>query len=534
MQTREKALAAVLGLVLTLWLIVPAVVQTATEPIESREATLRSLRRQSEKLEDEELATIRAAGALDKFARVSLGPDPRIAQRTLQSWLTDLADRCGWSGVTVTPLRTTSIAETASTVEVRVEGNATAAQTSRMLQLLTRSGVAHSVAQWSVRSETTDPSGPLTVTLRVEGLSMPGGGQWPMPYAVYEVQSVAAESFTVEPDGARFDGSFAVLTDDGGRHTIKDVIKSGGWASDFVPAVGDRLRVASYVNDPTDPAWQSLAEYGPFAIAVEIPPVQPRVVIPERIDVVRGDWFDVPFSVVGLADDPVIAFSGDVPDDLTLDADGRRLTWRTTDDTPLGETTVRLTATAGDVEALGETIIRVRRRNSPPSIEFGELAAAIPGRPWRRKLVAIDPDEDETVVSLADGPESAAFEDNAVVWTPPEEAAGTEVVITVEARDDAEDALTTTESFTVRVDFDDEADTELVGSVTIDGQPAALLINRRTGDRLVARRGQEIEIGVLKGTVEEVRPKSLIVRTTSGRFAVPLGRTVADRTPASD
>lgn len=534
MQTREKILAGVLAAVLVGWVVVPSLIGTVLEPVRTREANVRSLRGVADERGEEELASIRAAGQLSQWAARSLDPDPLAAQRTYQSWLTDLADRCGWSQTAVTPLRTSRIGDVASAVEVKLEGAATADQLARFLDLLTGSGLAQSIVQTQVRSQSTRPDDPLEVALRVEALSMPDGGRRPLPYRTFTVAEASEGAMTVSPADGRFDGDFRVAGPDGQALTVTDVEADGAWTFDGpTPSPGDELRVLPPPREDSEAApWTLLAEQGPFAIPVRKPPILPQVVAPEEVRVVRGNPIDVPLQVVGLPPGDVsLTVAGESPPGLTIDPDTRRLKWKTDDATPLGTVEVALVATGGGVTGRGRTRLTVARPNSPPAIAASEPVAAYPGRPWELPLEITDAEGDDVRLSVT-GPADVRLDERTLRWTPTADDEGETFDITVTATDMAEDPMTGERTFSVPVEFDTERTTELIGSVRIDGEPAALLIDRRTGQRRVAREGDELSVGRMKARVQQIGDRSVRLREGEGETLLKLGQSVAERTAA--
>ena len=537
METREKALAGVLAAVLGGWFVVPPVWNAVNAPVTEREASAKSLKKAADDRGEEELQTFAAIAKLDGAAARALSPDVRSAQRTYQSWLTDLADRCGFEGTEVTPQKTTPIGKTGSAVEVKLEGRATASELARFLSLLSESGVLQTVVQTNLAAASSSPADELEVTVRTEAVSLEGGGRRPLPYSEWTVGEATEDGVAVTPAEGPFE-EFEVAAAVDGEDRVYAVGKSsadGRWTfKGDAPPAGTTVRGRPYPIPEDEPraaeAWTLLAEQGPFAIPVFKPPIRPRVIVDDRLRVYRGDRLDVPVEIVGLPPGEVSLKLEGGPEGMRVDADTRRLTFETTAQTPLGPAEAKLVASNAGVVADAAFAIEVREPNEPPVIADVDVPPAYPGREWRLSIEATDPEGQDLRLN-ADGPDGVRVDGMTLVWTAPKELEGESARVALTVIDDGAEPKEARRTIEVPVEFDAEGSTELIGSVRIDGERAALLIDRRSGERTVLKEGQEVAIGRLSGTVTGITEKTLTIAEDGGESTLRLGQTVADRAP---
>jgi hypothetical protein len=172
MQRREKLLAAILVAGIVMWQGGPLLSRAIFEPIDVRNAELDSLDQSIALKQTDQIAVARSERQLADWRSRSLPPDPLVAQRLYQEWLTDLAQNAGFSNLKVTPQRRTQRDDAFTTVEVAVTAEATLDQVSLFLYRFYRTDLLHRVSSMDLQSKQNQGNPPLKFTLTAEGLSL--------------------------------------------------------------------------------------------------------------------------------------------------------------------------------------------------------------------------------------------------------------------------------------------------------------------------------------------------------------------------
>jgi hypothetical protein len=174
MQKRERILFLVAAAAVLLWLGLPKVNAFFFGGLDEARDRLAAVEEQLA-LKTKDAARITAAGAtLKQWRSRSLPPDPLVAQRLYQVWLTDLAQIAELTEVKVTPGRRTPKGKVYTAVLVSLEGKATISRLSRFLYYFYRTDLPHRVVTLNVESGGTRDDAVHTVSLTAEGLSFTG------------------------------------------------------------------------------------------------------------------------------------------------------------------------------------------------------------------------------------------------------------------------------------------------------------------------------------------------------------------------
>lgn len=461
MQTREKLLAGAFATVIGVGWVLPAVWSTIRAPVVERETTLKSLRRQLDTREDEEMKTQVAIRKIADWKKRALPEDALTAQRIYQVWLTRLADEAGWSNLDVVPGRTRAVGPGTS-VSVSVEGRATVAQMAKFLERFEQSGLLHSIERSSVVAKTVDPGEQLEVALTATALSLPDGGPTPLPYAVFTLAEDAGDATQVvaEPALGKVSVPFDVAWTDADRRYVATVKKSddaGRLTLDWKGETPSKLPSgAALVTEPLaessdDNFWGLLAESSPFAI--------PRS------------------------------------------------------------------------KASPAAMVANTEKNDPPTVPEIAGETLYPGEEWSVEVTPTDPDGDDAAVALSiETPPPGAFVSGRTLnFIPPKDANPGQVTINVVATDSRGAKTTRPVIMTVRTD--PERTIRLVGSVSIDGQPAALFIDDATDERIVRRPGDEFVAGRFKARVDAVRRTDVVFVSADVSEVLALGQRLNGRQP---
>ena len=103
------------------------------------------------------------------------------------------------------------------------------------------------------------------------------------------------------------------------------------------------------------------------------------------------------------------------------------------------------------------------------------------------------------------------------------------VAIRLEAVDEAGEVASGV--WTVTIEANAALTTELVGSLVLDTEPVAWLIDRSDGSRTELRAGDVIAIGRVEGRVERVTPDAIEYRDGDRRYRLRLGQKLVDAEP---
>ncbi len=194
MQRREKLLAAFLVAAIVIWQGGPLLSRVIFEPIDIRHAELDSLDQSIALKQTDQIVLARSERQLADWQSRSLPPDPLVAQRLYQGWLTDAAQSAGFSALKVTPQRRTQRDDAFTAVEVSVTAEATLDQVSLFLYRFYRTDLLHRVTSLDLQSKKNQGNPPLRITLTAEGLALADAA----PRSRLFAQTTLAQPLTVD------------------------------------------------------------------------------------------------------------------------------------------------------------------------------------------------------------------------------------------------------------------------------------------------------------------------------------------------
>ena len=161
--------------------------------------------------------------------------------------------------------------------------------------------------------------------------------------------------------------------------------------------------------------------------------------------------------------------------------------------------------------------------NQPPQFRTPRDRTVATGERASTFLEASDPDGDDAAIrfELVRRIDGVTLEDDRLEYVPPTSADGQKTAIEVAAID--ADGGRSVLTWTIDVAPNDAATTELVGSMMLDEQPVAWLVNRADGRRVEVRAGDRIAIGRVEGEIESIGRKTLTFARDGQRYELKLG-----------
>lgn len=181
-------------------------------------------------------------------------------------------------------------------------------------------------------------------------------------------------------------------------------------------------------------------------------------------------------------------------------------------------------------KAKGETVVATKTdENKPPVVDAVETKALLPGEEWSAAVTASDPDgdDDKVTITLDGNPPGSWLRDGKLTFMPARDAAPGDVTWSIVAKD--ADGAETKQSVTIQVLVDPEQTTQLVGAVRIDDRPAAWFVDRKSGERIVRRVGEELKAGRFEATIESIEATEVVFVSTDATSRLSLGERLADR-----
>ncbi len=293
MQRREKILLAILVAAILLWQGGRFVSRVFFAPIDDRRAELDALDAAIGAREVEQVRLARAEKLLGDARARSLPPDPLIAQRLYQGWLTDLAQNAGFAELKVAPERRVSRNEAFTTVEVSVAGEATLEQLCLFLYRFYRTDLLHRVTSMNVVGKEHEGNPPLKVSLTAEGVALSDAPTRKRLFAQTTLAkpiSIADEVLTVtdplELPAARdylvrVGGEFLTVTGFVDKQwTVQRGAEASEWTAHESGEVVELLPVNPDAQALALAAFRSLMARNPFAVPVPVEeqPAEPAVV----------------------------------------------------------------------------------------------------------------------------------------------------------------------------------------------------------------------------------------------------------------
>lgn len=175
------------------------------------------------------------------------------------------------------------------------------------------------------------------------------------------------------------------------------------------------------------------------------------------------------------------------------------------------------------------TMTEPEENNDPPVIAEIEGSSLLPGQEWTAAVSATDPDGEDSEIkfSLENAPPGSFINNGELFYSPARDSTPGEITWNVVATDAA--GGRGTREVTVKVLTDPERTTRFVGSVRIDGKPAAWFIDDATEQRIVHYPGDEFVAGRFKATIDDIGDTSVVFVSADASTKLSLGNRVYQR-----
>lgn len=174
--TREQWLAILLGIVALVYWTGAPLLETVLSPLSARQRTLESLRKKTDRQEQDLALIDRAQRQLQAAHLRALPPDQSTATALYQEWLIQTASELGIENAVVTPHATVEEPEIGHEVSMTLQAQAGLTEISRLLQRIHSVPLLQRVESCTISQ--VDPQRPtenLKLVLQVAALSLAGG-----------------------------------------------------------------------------------------------------------------------------------------------------------------------------------------------------------------------------------------------------------------------------------------------------------------------------------------------------------------------
>ncbi|HBN76983.1 MAG TPA: hypothetical protein DD473_14435 [Planctomycetaceae bacterium] len=476
MQTREKVLLIGLIAVVLFWWARPVLLQSFLEPLNERKADIERISNTLEQKQLQQNLVLAATREMTNYQEQSLPADPYDAQRSYTAWLTDQLEAADWAKNEVTPGKITRFEDLGSSVQVRVEGVATATNLSEFLANFDHSGMLHRLERMSIDSRSIQPGELLDISFTAEAIALKSSKR-------------------------------------------KDLEKVA--ATDNLPET-----------------WGDFSRRSPFSLLPPEVVMTPEIDIPTRIQVYPGDRLQKKISWSGFPPEAKLSVSltGEKPAGLEYNESARELIWQTQTDTPLKEHPLALTVTNNDsaVSIRKEFVIDVRLPNATPTVQQPPTQNVFAGGMWQYQLQATDPDQpNQSLNYRIEGSPPAGLQldsrSGRLQWSPAEDQVGQEIRLNIVVTDNGSPSKEARTSFNVSVKADLEPTTQLVGCLQVDGEWTAWFREKSSQDRFQLQLGDRLEVSRFQATISQINVDRIVLENENGQQVLRVGKLLIER-----
>lgn len=478
MQTREKVLLIGLISVVLFWWARPVLLQSFLDPLNERKADIERIANILEQKQLQQNLVLAATKQMTSYQEQSLPADPYDAQRNYTAWLTDQLEAAGWAKHEVTPGKITRFEDLGSSVQVRVEGVATAANLSEFLANFDLSGMLHRLERMSIDSRSIQPGELLDISFTAEAIALKSSKR-------KDLEAVAS--------------------------------------TEKLPEI-----------------WSDFASRSPFSLLPPEVVLNPDIDIPTRITVYPGERLQKKISWSGFPPQAklTVSLTGEKPAGLEYDESARELIWQTEAETPLKEHPLALTVSSNGSETSirKEFVIDVRLPNASPNVQQPPSQNVFAGGMWQYQLQASDPDQPKQSLTyrIEGSPPSGLQLDSRsgrLQWTPAEDQVGLEIRLNIVVSDNGSPSKEARTSFNINVKPDLEPTTQLVGCLQVDGEWTAWFREKSSQDRFQLQLGDRLDVSRFQAKISEINVDRIILENENGQQVLRVGKLLTERQP---
>lgn len=546
---RTKVLAGALAFVMGFGLIRPD--QKIMAPIREAEADYTSAEEKLEMASEQNTQVIQAEVNLERAQAISLPPSPTDALRVYQKWITNLAEQCNFAALKVSPGSIDNRADRYLTVNVQVEAEVGLEDFSRFMFLFDQAAVKHRITSLDITSTGTSGKPRMVVIMTAQGMSATGASKHDDVFPVTKLSSdlaaddtefsvAASDSFPQKtPFLAQVGFEMVEVTSaDADKWTVNRGVQ-GTKASQHDASEYVQLFPVRYQDDPvTFEDYQNFLASSPF-----VKPTVPRKLSPQIAGlsdktIAPGESISLKVSTVDVdADIGAITYAlEDAVDGMTLNAETGEFAWETTAETEAktySPNIVVLQKNNEELKLAKAFNVTLKLPNDAPTLKVPDEAVVVLGQSFELGLSAEDDGDDSQLNFSLEGdvPEGLSLDGSSrkLTWIPAKTFSPGEYDVTVKVTDGGEPAKSATESVKLKVQDDKAIYMKLTGSVSLDGEPVALLRNLISADNPQLKVGDRLEASEISATVKEIANRFILIEDSEGVWQIDLGDTVRDR-----
>ena len=546
---RTKILAATLAGVLCFMFLRPD--QRLMKPINDARTDLQTAEASLEKAEANNDQLLYARERIQRGREASLPPQTADAQRVYQRWVTNLADQCRFTPLSVAPGNTDLRRGKFLTVDVIVEAETDLDGLSRFLYLFERAELMHRVSSLEIESSSTSGNPRMEIKLTAQGLSVLDSADhndvFPLTSLAEDFTDDATELNIADPNGFPKEAPFVAQV---GREMVQVTAVNGTtWTVERgleeTTAVAHKadeyvqlFPIAFERRETRFDDYAGFVNSSPFT-----KPEQPRTRSPRLISI--SDKTIAPGDVVKMtakaedldADIGVAVFTlENGVEGMSIDAATGEFQWAPSADLEPEsyDATVVLTQKNNDELRLEKKIsITIKLPNEAPKISVPEKAIVVLGRDFNLPVSAEDDGPKEALKYSLDGevPEGLSVDTASATlkWTPAKTFTPGEYTVTVKVADGGDPAKSDSGKIILSVRDDSAILTRFTGSVSLDGEPLAFFRDLSANRNPQLKVGDRITAAEIDAEVTEVARRHVLLADADGVWRLKLGENLRQR-----
>jgi len=551
MQQREKVLAAIFGGAIALWLGLPWFESTFLAPLKELAGQEEQLDKEIEKNTASRLELAKASRDLKGWRKQSLPPDPLIAQRLYEEWVSSLATMSGLEVSQVKLEQRVPEKDIYHRIPVTLQANGTLQELAMFIDRFESVDLIHRLSKCEVGSPANEGNPELKLLITAEGLSMNDAAKRSRLFpesAIEEELSRETREVTVAdgtgfpetvPFLARINDELVNVTEINGtqwtlQRGVQQTFASNHGADQSIELFP--LLVGSDLESEDSKALWETSLFTKPAPKIDYDPKLASVVPPPVIQGKPWTWTMEVTSWDPANGAPLFSLL-DGPDGIDVNERTGNLSWTAGPDVPVGEYIVEAVVWGQANRNSGFTSIfelKVREPNLPPTLAPIEQAHFYLGRESVVRVEASDPDSDVNRLKyeLSDAPEGMAINSRGEIrWTPAMESEPQELKVTVTVTDNDEFAESATLSIPVSVEEDSARFAYLVACLDLKPKGReAWIFDRATNKKTILHEGDSIQIADFDLSVDTIGDDHVLMHDEDEDFRLGFDQSVSEMT----